>query len=107
MPKTMSRLSVDDLIVPVQVLVPEGANSDTTTDVVRFAFTVGRPPTDQQPGTWYVGGWLRDLGQILATITVGPGTSVPAFKPGTYTVWIMVSDDPTSPVAAVDYVTFY
>lgn len=105
MPKTMYRGSVDDLLVPVVVLVPQGANSDTTTDPVYFAFTVGRPPTRQQPETWYQGSWLRDLGQIMALITVGPGSSVPTFKPGTYTVWVKVTDDPTAPVAAVDVLT--
>lgn len=101
----MDRDSVDDLLVPVKVLVPQGANLDTTTDVVRFGFTVGRPSARQRPTTWYDGFWLRDLGTILAGITIGPATTVPSFQPGTYSVWIWIVDDPTQPKEAVDILT--
>lgn len=105
MPKRMDRDSVDDLLCPVAVLVPEGANPDTTVDVVRFGFTVGRPDKRQRPTAWYDGFWLRDLGQILAGITIGPGTSVPQFLPGSYTVWIWIVDNPTQPKEVVDTLT--
>lgn len=106
MPKTMNRNSVDDVLIPVQLIVGEGATADPTDDMVQFQFTPGGLPPRVQPvtGEWLTGFWILDLGKNLAGITVGPGTTV-VLTQGTYTIWIKVTDAPTAPVAAVDVLT--
>ena len=102
MPKTQNRLSTDDLLIPVTLVVQEGANPDPTTDPVYFAFTPGRLPPRMQPSTWYAGYWLQEGTQLLVAILVGPEGGV-TLGVGPWTVWVKVSDDPTAPVKAVDW----
>ncbi len=103
MPKTMSRLSTDDILIPVQVLIPEGGNATPTTDVVKFAFApIGTPA----PATteFHPGFWLNTGSRLYAGITVGPhGTVSPGV--GKWTVWVWIVDTPTEPVTPVDTLT--
>lgn len=107
MPKIMDRNSRDDILIPVEVVVPIGANPNVEADVVSFQFTPGGLPPRSQPtsGGWLPGYWnpLMD-GRLAAAITVGPGGAV-TLTPGRWTVWIKVSDNPTAPVEAVDVLT--
>jgi hypothetical protein len=102
----MSRQSVDDILVPVVMRIPEGGNPDTSLDVVQFQFTPGFLPPRSQPGDgdWTDGFWLTQGRQLLAGITIGPGTSWPLPR-GTWVIWLKIEDDPTTPIKAVDTVT--
>lgn len=105
MPKTQARFSTEPVLVPVQVLVPEGVNSDITKDVVEFQFIWGGLPLRSQPtdSGWTAGYWLRDVGGILAAVNVGPTGSI-ALAPGRYAVCVRVHDT-TTPAAPVDVLT--
>ena len=106
MPKTMNRKDVDDILIPVTVTTPQGANPDTSLDTVQFQFTPGFLPPRSQPddSAWTDGHWLKQGRQLLAAITIGPGTLWPLSR-GTWVIWIKVLDSPTVPVKAVDTVT--
>jgi hypothetical protein len=107
MPKTQDRLSLDEFMIPVQVIIPEGGNADPTTDVVQFQFVNGGLPARSHPteGGWVDGFWItRAAGTILACVLVGPGGAV-ELDPGTWAAWMRVVDNPTVPVAPVDVLT--
>jgi len=103
-PKTQDRLSLDLLLIPVTVVVPEAGNPDPSTDVVQFQLVNGGLPIRKRPDDdgWVNGYWItRESGTILAAISVGPGGSLtPA--PGRWAIWVRVVDNPSVPVAAVD-----
>jgi hypothetical protein len=104
MPKTQDRNSLDDFLVPVSVLIPNGANPDTGLDVVQFQFVVGGLPKRAEPKSdgWIDGFWINQApGPLLAGILVGPGGTI-QLDPGTWAVWIKIIDDPSTPVAPVD-----
>jgi hypothetical protein len=108
MPKRQSQFSVDDVLVPVDISIPEGANPETILDVVQFQFVPGGLPPRSAPvsGGWVNGFWLYAQRQLLACCRIGPGTPS-ALPPGSWAVWIKVIDNPTSPVAAVDQLVIY
>lgn len=109
MPKKMNRWSVDDVIIPVDLVVPDGANANTSTDTVVFQFTPGGLPPRTQPtsGGWKTGFWVYAGNQLCAAITVGPGTAVGQMQPGVYAIWVNPEDNPTSPKEPVDTLTIY
>lgn len=107
MPKTQNRNSVDDLLVPVQLVIPNGAAKDTDADVVQFQLVLGGLPLRSQPTSsgWVNGFWLRNGSQgLMAGIRIGPGQALTP-GPGRWAVCIKIIDNPTSPVAAVDVLT--
>ena len=103
MPKTQSHLSLDDFIIPVSTPLSVGTNPDIALDVVQFQFVLGSPPrANPTDDGWLDGFWLgSQTSPYLAAIAVGPGGAI-TLKPGTYTAWIKITDNPTVPVAAVD-----
>lgn len=106
MPTSEDRLSLFNLLYPVDVTIPEGVNSDPTEDEVQFNFVLGGLPARARPvdADWVTGGWTTLAnGLILATLLVGPGGHV--VPVGKWAVWIRVVDNPTVPVAAIDVLT--
>jgi hypothetical protein len=108
MPKRQSVLSVDDVIIPAGVAIPQGANPNISLDVVQFAFVPGGQPPRRDPldSEWFDGFWMSQETSYFACITVGPGTAV-VLSEGDWAVWIKVLDNPTTPVACVDTLTIY
>lgn len=114
MPKTQSRLSLDDFLVPVEMVIPAGANPVLTNDVVQFQFVNGGLPARIEPTEdpnlpqttgWLDGFWIdNDPGPALAGILVGPGGTA-QLPTGRWAVWIRIVDSPTVPVAAIDQLT--
>lgn len=100
------RESRDDVLIPVELLIPEGANPDITADPVAFAFIPGGLPLKRRPvdADFTAGFWIRAAGQTLAGITVGPGGTVTLDGPGTYAIVVKVTDDPTAPIVAPDWI---
>lgn len=100
------RASVWDLVSAITVLVSEGANADITQDPVFWALVPGMPADGQRPTEeqWVAGFWLQDLGSDLACGHVGPDTAMGAFRPGLYSAWLRIQDDPTAPQAVVGLV---
>ena len=94
----MSRLSLQYLTVPVQV-VKGGTAYNPTPDTVQFAFVdnVGSVPTS---GQWVNGTWATFLNYnypYMAQCLVGPGGAT-APTTGTYVVWMKITDNPEIPV---------
>ena len=106
MPKTQSRLSTDDFLIPVTVVIPAGGNATPTNDVVKFAFVRASTPPPPPPAlaTFHVGFWINAGQQLYAGITVGPQGSI-TLSTGTYNAWLWIIDTPTEPVALVDTLT--
>lgn len=109
MPRRLSKLAVDDILVPVNVTVPTGANPSTIDDVVEIALVPGGQPPRRDPldSEWQTGFWTSNGLGLFATLTVGPGTAFGALEPGRWAVWVKVVDNPTTPVACVDTITVY
>lgn len=115
MPQTQDRLATVDVLIPVTVPIPVGANPITSADVVQFQFVLGglpvrnRPTADAVPPKttgWLNGYWLTPTpGPLLAGILVGPDGGAVALPPGRYAIWIKIVGDPTVPVQAVDQLT--
>lgn len=105
MPKTMSRLSTDDFIIPVQVLIVEGVSSDPTEDAVLFCFVPRSQAAPPSLEDFTAGFWLDTGAQYLACITVGPSGTISDLEPGVYNAWIWIVDNPTQPVQQVDTLT--
>lgn len=105
-PKTMDRGSQDDFLIPVTLLIAEGANPSPTEDAVSFAFTIGGLPVRFRPteNDWLPGFWLQSNGLIYAGILIGPPLGT-ILAPGRWTAWIRVTDNPTAPQVAVDVLT--
>lgn len=97
------RGDVWDLVSEITVLIGQGANADITEDPLFWAMVPGRPGDGQRPSEdlWVPGFWLLDLGGTLACGTVGPGAPMGAFRPGFWTPWLRIQDNPTAPQAAV------
>lgn len=107
MPKTQDRLSLDDVMIPVTVVVPEGGNPDPALDVVQFQFVKGGLPMRARPTDdgWLTGFWItRQSGTLLACIAVGPGGTI-ELAPGRWAIWMRVVDNPTIPTGPVDQIT--
>lgn len=82
-----------------------GRPYDPTGDLVEFAFTTldGERPTD-----WYAGAWdapVSGASSYRAQVLVGAGGSGPALDPGTYRMWVRVTDSPERPVIPVGALT--
>lgn len=109
MPKAQSADSLDDFLIPVDLVIAEGANPDPAADVVEFQFVLGGLPPRAQPTDdgWVAGRWItRETGVLLAAVLVGPGGGV-ALARGRWAAWIRVVDSPTVPVVPVDVLTIF
>ncbi len=80
--------------VKVQVSATEsGAAIDPTPDVVAMAIVTGTPVSgDFHTATWETAGT-----KYYARLLVGPGAAL-TLTPGTYGVWVKVTDSPEVPV---------
>lgn len=92
----ISSLSLQYVKVPVTATLA-GVAVNPTADVVQMAFpTPGTPPV-----TWYTAAWETDstasVPVYLARTTIGPGGTA-ALAPGTYEIWVKVTDNPEIPV---------
>lgn len=95
---SMSRLSLQYLVVPVQA-TRAGEPYNPTGDAVQFAFvsSFGSVPTS---GQWVGGEWvtLPNYNYPYACqCLVGPGGST-APTTGMYVVWVQITDSPEIPV---------
>ncbi len=93
----ISRLSTEYVIVPVNAVF-DGVTANPTQDTVQFAFTMGYGVL---PVTWIVGSWDVNPVQGIwynAKCLVGSGAGGVPLVPGTYTVWIRITDNPETPV---------
>jgi hypothetical protein len=93
----MSRLSTQYVQVPVEAIV-SGAAYNPTGDTVRMAFMAdwARPAS----GDWNSAIWSHSTapGIYLAQCLVGPGGGGIALDPGSYDIWVQVTDNPEIPV---------
>jgi hypothetical protein len=97
----IDRSSREYVQAAVQATV-QGQPYNPTGDVVEFAFTT----VSGRPSTWYPGGWdgispISGSAAYRAQILVGPGSSGPTLTPGTYTVFIRITDNPEQPVIPI------
>lgn len=91
---TISSLSTEYLQVPVQASL-NGTPYNPTGDPVEFAFVTG----SGYPVTWYPGSWVTTVQSIyLAQCLIGPQNGGVVLAPGTYTVWVQITDFPEIPV---------
>lgn len=76
-----------------------GAPYNPTADTVAFAFT--EPGTSALGAQWSTGSWANTessgSGGYIAQCLVGPGGAV-QLAPGSYQVWVQVTDSPETPV---------
>jgi hypothetical protein len=82
--------------VPVQATVA-GVPYNPTADAVAMAFM----PGSSQPssGSWNTGSWSTTAqGNYLAQVLVGPANSGVVLAPGTYAVYVRITDSPEVPV---------
>lgn len=94
---TMSRLSTQYVLVPVQAIVA-GEAIDPTAFPVQFAFTpIGGEPADLD---WHDGSWQDGTtnGLYLAQVLIGPENGGLALAPALYQIWIQVTGNPEVPV---------
>ena len=80
----------------------QGQPYNPTADLVEFAFTTA----NDRPTTWYTGGWdgtntIPGSSAYRAQVLVGPVSTGPTLAPGTYTVWIRITDNPEQPIIPV------
>lgn len=68
-----------------------------TTDVVQFAFTA----FNVSPTAWSTGSWDPGGPPYSARILVGPANGGVVLVPGSYEVWIKITDNPEVPVIQV------
>ena len=100
---TLSSLSTDYIQVPVRAYVNRSAY-DPTSDDVQIAFIAGNasPAGDD----WNTAGWNTPVPSVYqAQILVGPANDGITLAPGTYTVWLKITDNPEVPVRAAGYLT--
>lgn len=93
---TLASASTENVQVPVQVY-KAGQPYDPSLDTVQFAFITsgGQPVT----GDYHAGSWtVNSQGIHLAQCLVGPANSGVVLAPGTYTVWVKITDTPEVPV---------
>jgi hypothetical protein len=84
----------------VQVdVTADGGVYDPTAGPVAMAFVVSGNPGS---GDWNTGSWdVPTTGGYVAQCLVGPGSGGVALAPGTYVIWLKVTDNPEVPVRAV------
>jgi hypothetical protein len=91
---TIASASTEFVNVPVQATVA-GEPYNPTSDVVAMAFVAG----SAQPATFYTGSWVTTVqGSYVARCLVGPANSGVVLAPGTYVVWVKITDDPEVPI---------
>jgi hypothetical protein len=83
----------------VRAVVTPTAPYNPTADVVEFAFT--EPGTSVIGAQWWTGSWVSSESTgsngYLAQCLVGPGGTT-QLPPGSYQVWVQVTDNPEIPV---------
>lgn len=93
----MSRLSTQYVQVPVEAIV-NGSAYNPTADTVQMAFMAGWA----LPGNtdWLTASWSDSTapGIWLAQCLVGPANSGKNLEPGTYAIWVRITDHPEVPV---------
>ena len=96
--QTISSVATDYIYVQVTATLPNGTPINPTSDVVKFAFL----PSDASPvssTTWYLGSWAAGT-PYTAQCLVGPSGGVTTLAPSNtgYGVWLMIVDNPETPV---------
>jgi hypothetical protein len=91
---TLSRLSTEYVLVQVSFTV-SGAAVSPTGDTVQMAFTHGGALPAS--GDWHSASWETAGTQYYARCLVGPASGV-ILAPGTYAVWVKITDSPEVPV---------
>lgn len=93
---SISSLSTEYLQVPVQAQV-NGLPFNPTSDVVQMAFVpIG---SVNYPVTWFTGSWSTTAqGNYLAQCLIGPANGGVVLTPGTYKIWVKITDSPEVPV---------
>jgi hypothetical protein len=95
----VSELSLETLRFPV-FADSGGAIHNPTGAVVELAF-IPEAATNPAGGDWTAGGWDSTvIGTYVATFLVGPG-GAKALAPGTYYVWIRITEAPEAVVREV------
>lgn len=92
---TLSSLATMMVQVPITARLGGSPNYNPTGDAVALAFIAGtaKPTTPD----WQPGSWATDPGPTyLAQALVGPSAFV--LSPGTYQIWVKVTDNPEQPV---------
>lgn len=98
---SMSRLSTEYVQVQVSFTVA-GAASDPTGDVAQMAFVP--PGAIPASGDWHTASWETVGAAHYAQCLVGPSGDV-VLRPGTYTVWVKITDSPEIPVRSPSQLT--
>lgn len=93
----MSRLSTQYVQVPVEAVVG-GSAYDPTSDTVQMAFMAGW--SLPQTPDWKSASWSDSTapGIWLAQCLVGPANGGEDLEPGTYAIWVQITDHPEIPV---------
>lgn len=96
-----SSISLEYVRVPVAATV-NGAAVDPTSDAVKFAFK----PEGVTPATgdFVTGSWETAGSVYLARCLVGPAGAA-VLTPGSYRIWIKITDSPEVPARDVDSIT--
>jgi hypothetical protein len=97
---TLSSLSTKYVQVPVEATVNGVSDYNPTGDAVALAFVP--PGTNPGVSDWKAGSWqsvAASSGTVfLAQCLVGPGAGGVALVPGTYRIWVKITDNPEVPV---------
>jgi hypothetical protein len=83
------------------------APSNPTQDVVQFAY-LQAGSADPTAGNWFSGVWeaaALSTGEWVAKALLGPGPGGHVLTPGTWDVWIKITDSPTIPVRQIGTLT--
>jgi hypothetical protein len=91
--------AVSTQFVQVQVIASQdGPAYNPTADTVQMAFMqVQYVPLDPGPDDWQPAEWVTEGATYWAAILVGPADGGYALAPGSYYVWVKVTDDPSVP----------
>ncbi len=104
MPYSLSSLSLEYVRLPVSAK-DSGAVVNPTADAVAMAFMASGPPAG---GDWKTASWETDATTTpptyYARCLVGPGGTVP-LAPGTYMIWLKITDAPEIPARPVAPIT--
>jgi hypothetical protein len=97
---SLSSLSTVYVQVPVEATVNGISDYNPTGDPVLLAFLP--PGTNPGVSDWKPGSWqsvAATSGTVfLAQCLIGPGTGGVTLTPGTYRIWVKVTDNPEIPV---------